>query len=195
MAKNTPEFDIKFKMADFLLGLGHGTKRLFFKSWDVTCPCQISYMLLKRTARATSQTFCGGRPRAILPHPRPRPISEIKIIIIKRNNNNNNLYRNRNFCALAVIILILFSSSQPNNNHNNKNKHKQQAPLTFGAREHWALLNFNLSVGAIKWMESYLTMRRQCTRVGDKTSLFVDCSVGPLQAQFQDLLQPAAFMP
>ncbi len=24
MAKNTPEFDIKFKMADFLLGLAHG---------------------------------------------------------------------------------------------------------------------------------------------------------------------------
>ncbi len=29
MAKNTEKSEIKFKMADFL-GLGHGTKRLFF---------------------------------------------------------------------------------------------------------------------------------------------------------------------
>ncbi len=33
MARNTLTFEIKFKMADFLLGLGHVTMRLFFKSW------------------------------------------------------------------------------------------------------------------------------------------------------------------
>ena len=31
MAKNTLQFEMKFKMADFLLSLGHGTERLFFK--------------------------------------------------------------------------------------------------------------------------------------------------------------------
>ncbi len=44
MAKNTVKFEIKFKMADFLLGLGCGKERVFFKSWDVTCAYQISYI-------------------------------------------------------------------------------------------------------------------------------------------------------
>lgn len=40
------------------------------------------------------------------------------------------------------------------------------------------LSNFNFSDDVMKWMESYLTMRRQCTRVGNKMSSFINCSVG-----------------
>ncbi len=41
--KNTVKRQNKFKMADFLLGFGHGTKT-FFKSWKFTCVYQISYI-------------------------------------------------------------------------------------------------------------------------------------------------------
>ncbi len=64
------KFDIKFKMADFLLGLAHCAK-----SWDVICAWQISYISLKRTVRATSNKYSRWCPQAILPH--PQAISEI----------------------------------------------------------------------------------------------------------------------
>ena len=42
MAKNIRKIHTKIKMADFLLGLELGTKRLFFKSTSDTCAYQIS---------------------------------------------------------------------------------------------------------------------------------------------------------
>lgn len=47
MAKNTLKLHIKFIVADFLLVLGYDAKRLFIKSWDVTCVYQISYVWVK----------------------------------------------------------------------------------------------------------------------------------------------------
>ncbi len=46
------------------------------------------------------------------------------------------------------------------------------------------------SVDAFKWIESCLTVRRQCTRVGNRTSSFIDCSVGVPQGS---LLGPLLF--
>ena len=47
MAKTAPKFHSKFKMADFLLGLGYGSKRLFCTSWPDTCVYQISLIYVK----------------------------------------------------------------------------------------------------------------------------------------------------
>ncbi len=59
--KKYSKFEIKFKMADFLLGLGHvglGMSRAY----------QISYIEVKRTTRAASEKLCRGRYGAILQH-------------------------------------------------------------------------------------------------------------------------------
>ena len=50
--------------------------------------------------------------------------------------------------------------------------------------------NFNLSVETMNLMESYLTGRKQCTRVGDRTSSFIGCSVGVPQGS---ILGPLLF--
>ena len=42
----------------------------------------------------------------------------------------------------------------------------------------------------MKWMKSYLTGRKQCTRVGDSTSSFIGCSVGVPQGS---ILGPLLF--
>ncbi len=44
MAKNTLKFEIKFKMADFRLGLGHATKRLFF-SLGLKCTASFEFCM------------------------------------------------------------------------------------------------------------------------------------------------------
>ena len=50
--------------------------------------------------------------------------------------------------------------------------------------------NFNLSVETMKWMETYLSGRKQCIRVGDRTSSFIGCSVGVPQGS---ILGPLLF--
>ena len=46
-AENMPNFTISLKMAEFPLGLGNGSKRLFCRSWHNTYGYRISYFLKK----------------------------------------------------------------------------------------------------------------------------------------------------
>ncbi len=52
------------------------------------------------------------------------------------------------------------------------------------------LQNFNLSANALTWMISYLTKRKQCTRVVDKCSSFASCPIGVPQGS---ILGPILF--
>ena len=42
--------NLKAVNSKWLLDLGYGSKRLFCKSWDAICGCEISYTLVKHTA-------------------------------------------------------------------------------------------------------------------------------------------------
>lgn len=53
MAKYSVKIQNRFKMADILLGLGHGTKRLSCRVRHDTRAHLILYIKVKRTARAT----------------------------------------------------------------------------------------------------------------------------------------------
>ncbi len=40
------------------------------------------------------------------------------------------------------------------------------------------LSRFNFSTNTLTWMESYLSLRKQCTRINDACSPFLDCNIG-----------------
>ncbi len=48
------------------------------------------------------------------------------------------------------------------------------------------LSRFNFSTNTLTWMESYLSLRKQCTRINDACSPFLDCDIGVPQGSFLD---------
>lgn len=66
----------KFKMADFLLGLGHGSKRLFCTSGHDTFVFQVASKQVKRTQGADIFYVGRGRCGAILPRPCTKTTSD-----------------------------------------------------------------------------------------------------------------------
>lgn len=52
------------------------------------------------------------------------------------------------------------------------------------------LSRFNFSTNTLTWMESYLNLRKQCTRINDACSPFLDCNIGVPQGS---ILGPILF--